>query len=110
MQVVCSQRMSIPFTADPVALYRSIRQLNPSPYIYYLTQNELFIGVGNFNHGFRTPSSIFYLNSLYYLPFVNYYFFKLGAILIMGFTVFIFLINIETSLKKKNYNFAQMFE
>ena len=74
------------------------------PYIYYLTQNELFIGVGNFNHGFRTPSSIFYLNSLYYLPFVNYYFFKLGAILIMGFTVFIFLINIETSLKKKNYD------
>ena len=31
MQVVCSQRMSLPFTADPVALYRSIRQLNPSP-------------------------------------------------------------------------------
>ena len=36
MQVVCSQRMSIPFTADPVALYRSIRQLNPSPYMLSL--------------------------------------------------------------------------
>ena len=36
MQVVCSQRMSIPFTADPVSLYRAIRHLNPSPYLYYL--------------------------------------------------------------------------
>ena len=43
MQVVCSQRMSIPFTADPVALYRSIRQLNPSPYMYYLNLHEFHI-------------------------------------------------------------------
>jgi len=43
MQVVCSQRMSIPFTADPVALYRSIRQLNPSPYMYYLNLDDFHI-------------------------------------------------------------------
>ena len=43
MQVVCSQRMSIPFNADPVALYRSIRQLNPSPYMYYLNLKEFHI-------------------------------------------------------------------
>ena len=43
MQVVCSQRMSLPFTADPVALYRSIRQLNPSPYMYYLNLNDFHI-------------------------------------------------------------------
>ena len=43
MQVVCSQRMSIPFTADPVALYRSIRQLNPSPYMYYLNLHDFHI-------------------------------------------------------------------
>ena len=43
MQVVCSQRMSIPFTADPVALYRSIRQLNPSPYMYYLNLEDFHI-------------------------------------------------------------------
>ena len=43
MQVVCSQRMSIPFTADPVALYRAIRHLNPSPYLYYLHLGEFHI-------------------------------------------------------------------
>ena len=29
--------------------------------------------IGRFNHGFRTPSSIFYINSLFYLPFAEYY-------------------------------------
>ena len=43
MQVVCSQRMSVPFTSDPIELYRSIRQLNPSPYLYYLNLGEFHI-------------------------------------------------------------------
>ena len=43
MQVVCSQRMSVPFTSDPVELYRSIRHLNPSPYLYYLDLEEFHI-------------------------------------------------------------------
>ena len=43
MQVVCSQRMSIPFTSDPVELYRSIRHLNPSPYLYYLNLEDFHI-------------------------------------------------------------------
>lgn len=35
MQVVLSQRMSKPFGASPLALYRAIRSLNPSPYMFY---------------------------------------------------------------------------
>lgn len=35
MQVVLSQRMSKPFAATPLALYRSLRSLNPSPYMFY---------------------------------------------------------------------------
>jgi anthranilate synthase component 1 len=34
MQVVPSQRLSAPFKAEPVQLYRAIRRLNPSPYLY----------------------------------------------------------------------------
>jgi anthranilate synthase component 1 len=34
MQVVPSQRLSAPFHAEPVSLYRAIRRLNPSPYLY----------------------------------------------------------------------------
>lgn len=36
MQVVLSQLMSIPYTAPPLDLYRALRSLNPSPYMYYL--------------------------------------------------------------------------
>ena len=43
------------------------------PYTYYLTQENLIIGTGSLNHGFRTPSSIFYLNSIFYLPYVKYF-------------------------------------
>jgi anthranilate synthase component 1 len=35
MQVVLSQRMSRPFNAHPLSLYRSLRSLNPSPYMFY---------------------------------------------------------------------------
>ena len=35
MQVVLSQRMQRPFTAPPLSLYRALRSLNPSPYMFY---------------------------------------------------------------------------
>ena len=35
MQVVLSQRMSKPLHASPLALYRTLRSLNPSPYMFY---------------------------------------------------------------------------
>jgi len=35
-QVVPSQRFSAPFTLPPFALYRSLRRLNPSPYLFFL--------------------------------------------------------------------------
>jgi anthranilate synthase component I len=35
MQVVLSQRMSKPYAATPLALYRSLRSLNPSPYMFF---------------------------------------------------------------------------
>ena len=35
-QVVLSQRLSVPFSARPVDVYRALRALNPSPYMYFL--------------------------------------------------------------------------
>ena len=43
MQVVPSQRMSIPFSAPPLNLYRALRNLNPSPYMYYLDLAEFHV-------------------------------------------------------------------
>lgn len=35
MQVVLSQRLSTPYSAAPLDLYRALRCLNPSPYMFY---------------------------------------------------------------------------
>ena len=35
MQVVLSQRVSLPYQASPLSLYRALRALNPSPYMFY---------------------------------------------------------------------------
>ena len=40
MQVVLSQRLSIPYQAPPLDLYRALRGLNPSPYMYFLDLEE----------------------------------------------------------------------
>lgn len=43
MQVVLSQRMSVSYSASPLNLYRALRCLNPSPYMFYLNLNDFHI-------------------------------------------------------------------
>ena len=43
MQVVPSQRLSCPFKAKPIDLYRQLRILNPSPYMYFLNLDDVTI-------------------------------------------------------------------
>ena len=43
MQVVLAQRMSLPFNAAPVDMYRALRNLNPSPYMYFMDLDEFQI-------------------------------------------------------------------
>ena len=43
MQVVLAQRMSLPFGAEPINLYRALRSLNPSPYMYFMDLDEFQI-------------------------------------------------------------------
>jgi anthranilate synthase component 1 len=42
-QVVLSQRLSVPFDLDAFELYRSLRRINPSPYLFYLSYPEFQI-------------------------------------------------------------------
>ena len=57
------------------------------PYSYILTQHNLILGLGNLDLGFRTPSSLFYLNSVFYLPYIKFYMFMMPSILILGFQI-----------------------
>ncbi len=43
MQVVPSQRMSKRFHATPLALYRALRTLNPSPYMFYFDFSDFHV-------------------------------------------------------------------
>ena len=43
MQCVISQRMSIPFSRKPLDLYRALRCLNPSPYMYILHLDDFHV-------------------------------------------------------------------
>ena len=44
-QVVLSQRFETPFTLPPFSLYRALRRINPSPYLYFLNfENFSIVG------------------------------------------------------------------
>ncbi|WP_370981253.1 anthranilate synthase component I [Agaribacterium sp. ZY112] len=43
MQVVLAQRMTGEFTAKPINLYRALRSLNPSPYMYFMDLGDFQI-------------------------------------------------------------------
>jgi len=43
MQVVLSQRMSITMESEPLDVYRALRSLNPSPYMYYMNLQDFHI-------------------------------------------------------------------
>ena len=75
------------------------------PYTYYLTQSSSFVGIGQFNHGFRTPSSLFYFNSLFYLPVIKFNLFHIGSAIIYGSAIYIFFSNITENIKKKEINY-----
>ncbi len=47
-QVVLSQRMAVPFKARPLELYRALRTLNPSPYMF-------FVDLGDFQIASSSP-------------------------------------------------------
>lgn len=42
-QIVLSQRLAMPMRSDPFDMYRILRSVNPSPYMFYLKLNDLSI-------------------------------------------------------------------
>jgi anthranilate synthase component 1 len=42
-QVVLSQRFSVPFTLEPFSLYRALRRINPSPFLFYLDFGDFVV-------------------------------------------------------------------
>ena len=57
------------------------------PYTLNLVYSKFQFGLGHFSHGFRTPSSLFYLNSLFYLPIIKFYSFNFAQLYIFLFSL-----------------------
>ena len=57
-------------------------------------QQKLQFGLGNINHGFKHISSLFMLNSLFYLPFFDHYLFNLPNLIFLVFFVLFILLEI----------------
>ena len=43
------------------------------PITKYLTEHKIIFGTANLTHGYKLLSSLFFLNSIFYLPFIEYY-------------------------------------
>ena len=72
-------------------------------YSLNLSENSFIVGTGNFSHGFRTFSSLFYFHSTLYMPYVEYFLFHIGPFYILIF--FNFIIIHKLILKfEQNYN------
>ena len=70
-----------------------------------LSENKFIIGAGNFSHGFRTHSSLFFFHSILYLPLVKFYLFHSGPFLILLFFNLILISKLFDLSKKKKINF-----
>ena len=73
-------------------------------YTLNLSENSFIVGTGNFSHGFRTFSSLFYYHSTLYLPLIEYYLFHIGPFYILIFFNFI-IVKSLINKSKSNFNY-----
>jgi hypothetical protein len=81
------------------------------PYISILTEYSHPIGLGQLNNGFRNPSSIFFISSMFYLPKIDIYLFHITPAFFLGFANLILFQNIfnkNTFKENKFINFLSL--
>jgi hypothetical protein len=75
------------------------------PFSLSLSENKISLGMGLLNYGYRHHSSLLFLNSLSFLPWIKYYLFNLPNYLILIFVNFILFDELIKNIKKKNLIF-----
>ena len=73
-----------------------------------LTENKLMFGLGIFSHGYKHHSSIFFFNSIIYLPFIKYYLFHSIGWFTLVFVNYL-IIDFLLFNKVKSLNFEYFF-
>tara|TARA_B110000971_G_scaffold201460_1_gene220365 strand:- start:3948 stop:5648 length:1701 start_codon:yes stop_codon:yes gene_type:complete len=73
-----------------------------------LTENKIFMGLGQFQHGYKHHSSLFFFNSIIFLPYIKYYLFhSLGwfTLVFINYLILDFLLFNKTKELKFEYFF-----
>lgn len=78
------------------------------PYISILTEFPHPFGLGLLNNGFRSPSSIFFLGSMFYLPGIGVYLFHIPPAIILGFANLILLRKIFEKNEFEEFKFDNL--
>ena len=60
------------------------------PFTKYLTEHKVIFGLGNLGHGYNFVSSLFFLNSTFYLPLIEFFTFHFTLIFFLIFFNFFF--------------------
>ena len=78
-------------------------------YALNLSENSFMVGTGNFSHGFRTFSSLFFFHSVLYMPYIDFYLFHSGPFFILIFFNFIIISNLIQNYKNNRIDFIHFF-
>ena len=73
-----------------------------------LTENKIFMGLGQFGHGYKHHSSLFFFNSIIFLPYIKYYLFhSLGwfTLIFVNYLILDFLLSNKVKELKFEYFF-----
>ena len=84
----------------------------PSYHLTYalgLTENKIQFGLGNLFHGLKNYSSLFFLNSLIFLPYIEFYLFHSIGLITLIFVNFVCLSFILKKKKVNNFNYIYFF-
>lgn len=79
------------------------------PFTKYLTEQKIIFGMGNLNHGFNLLSSLFFLNSTFYLPFINFFSFHFSLLYFLIFFNYFVLKEIFTKTNDKVIKYLYLF-
>lgn len=79
------------------------------PFTKYLTEHKIIFGMGNLNHGFNLLSSLFFLNSTFYLPFINFFSFHFSLLYFLIFFNYFVLKEIFTKTNDKVIKYLYLF-
>tara|TARA_B110000483_G_C18192398_1_gene541509 strand:- start:470 stop:2152 length:1683 start_codon:yes stop_codon:yes gene_type:complete len=79
------------------------------PFTKYLTEQKIIFGMGNLNHGFNLLSSLFFLNSTFYLPFINFFSFHFSLLYFLIFFNYFVLKEIFNKTNDKVIKYLYLF-